>query len=132
MAQREFTDSRGVLWRVWDLTPERVRPIGATAPSLQLDAFTGEYEEGWLCFQSERERRRLPHYPPDWTELSDARLEELLGAAVPAPTRGADETDTGIVRRYVERRRPDSVWREGMPRRRRTDPPPERELSDAG
>jgi hypothetical protein len=81
-AIREFIDTEGREWRVWPVTPGPAR-FGKPEPSL------GEFQEGWLAFETldETLRRRLPHYPTDWLSLPDEKLQELLRKAVDAPTR---------------------------------------------
>ena len=74
MPLREFSD-RGVRWRVWDVTPEKMHP------STAADGYLGEYQEGWLVFESESERRRLPRVPRGWEQLPDDELQWLLDAA---------------------------------------------------
>jgi hypothetical protein len=39
---------------------------------------------GWLVFESDREKRRLHPIPEQWAERSDAELNALLSTAVPA------------------------------------------------
>jgi hypothetical protein len=75
MAVRDFLDANGVAWRVWPVTPEALQPKTA------VEDYLGEYGEGWLCFESASERRRLPRYPLRWEELSDQELCTLLDAA---------------------------------------------------
>jgi hypothetical protein len=82
MPIREFVDSNGVRWRVWDVTPDRMHPAIASEPSL------GEYREGWLTFESESERRRHARVPSDWERLSEAELTSLLEASQPVTHRG--------------------------------------------
>ena len=79
---REFADGEGREWRVWPVTPGSAR-LGKPEPSL------GEFQEGWLAFETldEMSRRRLPHYPADWLSMSEDKLRELLRKAVDAPTR---------------------------------------------
>ena len=81
-AIREFTDRDGRAWRVWAVTPSHSR-------SSRREANLGEFEQGWLAFETldEDMRKRLPHYPADWSTMSDAKLQELLGLALEAPTR---------------------------------------------
>ena len=86
MPIREFVDSNGVRWRVWDVTPERMHPAIASEPSL------GEYREGWLTFESETERRRLARVPSDWERLSEADLTSLLEASQPVTHRGQPQS----------------------------------------
>ena len=75
MAVRDFVDSNGVAWRVWPVTPESLQPKTAA------EDYLGEYGDGWLCFESASERRRLARYPVRWDELSDQELGTLLKAA---------------------------------------------------
>jgi hypothetical protein len=74
---REFTDRDGKAWRVWAVTPTLSR---------RREASLGEFEQGWLAFETldEDARKRLPHYPADWLTMSEAKLQELLGLAVEA------------------------------------------------
>ncbi len=81
-AIREFTDREGKAWRVWAVTPGQVR-------TSKREASLGEFEQGWLAFETldEEARKRLPHYPADWFSMSETKLRDLLGLAVEAPTR---------------------------------------------
>lgn len=87
-AIREFVDREGKAWRVWAVTPSFSRRS-------KREATLGEFEHGWLAFETldEDARKRLPHYPPDWVSMSDARLQELLARAVEAPTRRTEPKD---------------------------------------
>jgi hypothetical protein len=81
MAVRDFVDTDGVSWRVWPVTPEALQPRTAA------EDYLGDYGEGWLCFESTAERRRLARYPADWENLSDGELGALLGTAAIVPPR---------------------------------------------
>jgi hypothetical protein len=81
MAVRDFTDASGVSWKVWPVTPDSLQPKTAA------EDYLGDYGEGWLCFESASERRRLANYPRDWAQLSDQALCDLLAAAAPVPHR---------------------------------------------
>ena len=93
-AIREFTDSRGVQWRVWAVTPEQMNR------RTRSEAYMGEYRDGWLAFESfdGTERRRLPHFPTDWDQCAVDKLEALMQRAEVArgrknsPPRGTDAT----------------------------------------
>lgn len=86
MAFREFTDSRGVVWRAWDVTTEQLHPV------TRGEDYMGNLSDGWLAFESAGERRRMPApYPSDWTELSIPALETLCRSA---PLVGARKTRT--------------------------------------
>ena len=78
MAVREFTDNWGTEWRVWDVTPEVMHPITRSEDYMQ------KLQDGWLAFESAKEKRRLPApYPADWTEFDLKRLEQLCQRATP-------------------------------------------------
>lgn len=79
MAVRDFVDASGVRWRVWPVVPEALQPKTAA------EDYLGEYESGWLCFESVAERRRLPEFPDDWESLSEAELRALLHVAAVVP-----------------------------------------------
>jgi hypothetical protein len=80
MAQREFTDSHGTHWLVWSTTPT------------QGSVLVSDMREGWLTFESDRERRRLVPIPRGWEEAAAERLELYCRAADPVtrttPLRG--------------------------------------------
>jgi len=76
MPTREFTDSRGVVWRVWDVTPMHMHPI------TKAEEFMEPWAGGWLAFESANEKRRLvAPYPPSWHTYELAKLEMLCKAA---------------------------------------------------
>ena len=78
MASREFTDSDGVVWRVWDVTPAHLHPI------TRSEEYMEPYAGGWLAFESAFEKRRLvAPYWGHWHEYDLAQLEALLRAATP-------------------------------------------------
>lgn len=81
MAVRDFVDANGISWRVWPVTPESLQPKTAA------EDYLGEYGDGWLCFESPAERRRLARYPSRWEELSDQELCTLLNTAAIVPAR---------------------------------------------
>lgn len=83
MASREFTDSKGTVWRVWDVTPMHLHPI--TRAEEYMEPWAG----GWLAFESATEKRRLvAPYPSRWKEYDVSQLETLCNAAEPvAPKR---------------------------------------------
>jgi hypothetical protein len=84
MAVREFIDSSGREWRVWDVRPESIHP-----PTKTEDYLADMYHTGWLVFETktEDEKRRLPEMPTGWSELPDKGLEVLLGRADVIPPR---------------------------------------------
>jgi hypothetical protein len=81
MAVRDFLDAEGVRWKVWPVVPEMLQPKTAA------EDYLGEYESGWLCFESASQRRRLPEFPSNWEQLSEAELRSLLHVASVVPKR---------------------------------------------
>jgi hypothetical protein len=77
MALRELIDQRGTEWVVFEVLPSTAgRARGGTRVELA---------QGWLCFQSATERRRLPGIPVGWDAMNDAGLLDLLATAPVAP-----------------------------------------------
>ncbi len=75
---REFTDSRGVEWRAWAVTPAHMHPI------TRGEDYMDKLQDGWLAFESEFEKRRLEvPYPADWQTASLPQLEALCRRASP-------------------------------------------------
>jgi hypothetical protein len=68
MSLRNFTDSQGTAWRVWNVIPQyaAVRDEDVMTPGLQ---------GGWLCFDSGNEKRRLSPIPEDWESAGRDALE---------------------------------------------------------
>jgi hypothetical protein len=97
MGLREFVDDRGVAWKVWDVRAETMHPKTAA------ELFLGDYQEGWLAFESATERRRLAQFPDDWDRAPRERLLALLAAAAVIPPRGRRGTVSGEYRRFAER-----------------------------
>lgn len=105
MALREFIDSSGVAWQVWEVHPKLTErrlikaERGATRVSderrlLDQPRFGPEQSlaHGWLAFRSSVERRRRSAIPESWEDLSSDGLQALLGAS----------SLTGPVRRLMD------------------------------
>ena len=76
MATRDFTDSKGVAWKAWDVTPTHLHPI------TRAEAYMEPWAGGWLAFECANEKRRLAApYPANWAECDLERLELLCKAA---------------------------------------------------
>jgi hypothetical protein len=69
MPSREFVDSEGRVWRVWNTVPTERGLLAAG------------YSEGWLTFESPSELRRLTPIPPGWDEMPEGMLESLCRRA---------------------------------------------------
>jgi hypothetical protein len=94
MAVREFTDSWGTEWRVWDVTPEVMHPITRSEDYMQ------KLQDGWLAFESTAEKRRLAMpYPPEWINYDLRQLESLCQRATPVFRKA--QTPTGVQRAIV-------------------------------
>lgn len=97
MAVREFTDSKGIEWRAWDVTPEHMHP------ATRSEDFMSNLQDGWLAFESATEKRRLAApYPSEWTSYRIPDLEALCAEAKSVTRRNA-QSDTGKRRAEVAR-----------------------------
>jgi hypothetical protein len=78
---RGFTDSTGVEWRVWEVFPAKAGQtfVESSHTSLKETPF----ENGWLCFESPAEKRRLAPIPSDWEFRDIMSLEQLCREAAP-------------------------------------------------
>ena len=85
MGLREFRDSRGVTWKVWNVTPDSLDK------RTTAEDYMKEWQDGWLCFESHDRRRRLAAYPPAWEDLPEAELEQLLQRSQMVKRRAAGE-----------------------------------------
>jgi hypothetical protein len=94
MAHREFVDSHGKQWEVWSVRPEyaerRRRTPAEDIPAVERREraefrvpLGGQWADGWLCFESGAEKRRLAPVPDDWAEMSPDELEKLCESATP-------------------------------------------------
>ena len=107
MAHRQFIDGSGTEWTVYDVVPraDERRAYdrrGEAQPETPDDERRGDdrratvtttrpvrLTRGWLCFESEKERRRLQPIPENWHLRKDAELAQMLEAARIAPRRNA-------------------------------------------
>lgn len=74
MAEREFTDSEGMLWRV-RLVSRSDHQMGAVRAGL---------ENGWLAFEAGARRRRFGPVPEAWQDATDAQLEHWCRSGYPS------------------------------------------------
>jgi hypothetical protein len=72
---RTLRDNEGRSWRVWHVRPQ----------SGVLKGASSELAHGWLCFETDGEKRRLPQPQVDWESLSDQELLGLLDRAGGVP-----------------------------------------------
>ena len=70
---RTIRDREGRSWRVWHVVPQS-QVLRTTAPGMS---------GGWLCFESDGDKRRLAGPFVGWEQLHDAELVEMLARATP-------------------------------------------------
>lgn len=61
--------------------PERRTPERLKNPFRRTVEVASEYSDGWLCFESEDEKRRLAPVPEGWTKAGPDRLATWLQGA---------------------------------------------------
>ncbi|HEY2854035.1 MAG TPA: hypothetical protein VGJ18_14365 [Gemmatimonadaceae bacterium] len=71
---RQIRDDAGVEWMVYE-----VNPVAGAWRS--VESLPEGYRNGWLCFESPTEKRRLTPLPSGWEELPIDQLARLLGSA---------------------------------------------------
>ena len=78
---RGFTDSTGVEWRVWEVSPTKAGQtlVEYSQTSLKETPFAN----GWLCFESPVEKRRLAPVPDGWEFRDISTLEDFCRRALP-------------------------------------------------
>ena len=116
MSMRIFVDDESRDWQVFDVVPrtdERRhldRRSSAAVASADDEQRRGERRlsvgrtslplgagDGWLCFESRGERRRLRPIPDDWTRCDEGTLSAYCRVATPARTLGADLAKSAAV-----------------------------------
>ena len=90
MASREFIDSAGERWLVWDTRPTTRAKLKPT------------FEGGWLTFESGSRLRRLAPVPHGWESLPDFELERFCQSAVQVDRRRSGPNVTRIDARPTE------------------------------
>ena len=102
MSYRTFLDTTGKRWEVWLVTPaaaerrkidrrasssgsfeadRRRAPDRRRSPFRRSVTVASEFSNGWLCFESEGEKKRLAPVPVGWAEAGPDRLATWLQAA---------------------------------------------------
>jgi hypothetical protein len=94
---REFTDTKGTFWRVWDVYPSERGKAGSSDREVATAELKGRFRsaelaEGWLCFESPSERRRLAPIPPEWELCEIGALEAMAERAGFSSQRTSDPT----------------------------------------
>jgi hypothetical protein len=108
-----YNDSTGTEWQVWDIVPRiherrnvetadrrveiipiafadrrRVENARRSKSGIRRGYLRGSFAHGWLCFESQHEKRRLSPIPNDWTSCDDDRLEAYSRSAERVPGGG--------------------------------------------
>jgi hypothetical protein len=87
---RGFTDSTGVEWRVWEVFPNQAGTNTTNTEFLTRSSLKDTvYADGWLCFESGDQKRRLAPIPIGWQYKDLPILEQLLTKATPVASRRA-------------------------------------------
>lgn len=83
MAAREFNAPDGTPWQAWTVLPGEQ----AEWPANARRHLPAEMANGWLCFESDSEKRRLSPIPTGWDVGSDGELWDFCLSAAPVRRR---------------------------------------------
>lgn len=93
---REFGDSNGTRWRVWEVVPPAktdevlsrlptAAPQNASAEIIERRNVQNErralWTKGWLLFESVSQRKRLIPIPSNWNVATEAELDAMCQSA---------------------------------------------------
>lgn len=87
MAERSFTGPDGTPWQAWDVVPGQ----HADWPTHARRHLPEAMGNGWLCFESAGEKRRLHPIPQAWDSRTDGELWSFCSEAQPVPRRVAPQ-----------------------------------------
>ena len=88
MTLRTFIDAYGTSWDVFEVHPVNAERTASHVPEA--------FREGWLCFQSSSERRRLAPIPPDWASWDEGQLTTALYATHGMPRRTPPQSSDAV------------------------------------
>lgn len=117
MPYRTFVDTTGTEWQAWDIIPQlgerrsavTDRRVASVPPAAdrrmsvrrvgtsKRGNLRGIYAQGWLCFDSGREKRRLSPIPSDWATCGQDALEAYVRIAEPVGSRSAPADRRSLV-----------------------------------
>lgn len=83
MAARSFTAPDGTSWQAWDVIPDDHADWSEQA----LRHLPSAMANGWLCFESAAQKRRLHPIPRGWETEGEGRLREYCHRAQPVVRR---------------------------------------------
>lgn len=84
---REFRDSSGATWHVFEVHPSVPKNLQGAEPIHMAPKLVN----GWLCFQSGGQKRRVAPIPAGWEKLDDMELGLLCVLASETPQRRLTE-----------------------------------------
>ena len=84
---RGFKDPAGVEWRVWEVIPSKAGIETSPRTQSRTSLSSTPYANGWLCFESGSEKRRLAPIPEGWELRTPSGIAELLQQATPVTSR---------------------------------------------
>lgn len=113
MGYRDFRDPAGTIWMAWDVVPHMVErrqgprrqassmsmggsPTAGSERRVGIDrrmvrstrARLGDgMDAGWLCFESQDQKRRLAPIPDDWMRCAERQLAAYCEQAAPVRER---------------------------------------------
>ena len=116
MPYRSFRDSKGTDWAAWDVQPQaaerrvaerRVAVMHVSFPDRRVNErrvsaarralLSNGFGNGWLCFETKNERRRLTPIPGDWPRCDDSSLEGYCTKARQVPLSSLRLTRDGLL-----------------------------------
>jgi len=108
LTHRRFTDQQGKTWDVWQVHPaaaerrfsqrrvndedrtdaaERRSGVDRREERLARALIAPEFTYGWLCFETQGEKRRLAPVPDRWDSADDETIEQWCCSAKPVVRR---------------------------------------------
>ena len=88
---RGFKDRTGGEWRVWEVVPSKAGIDTSPRTQSRTSLSSTPYANGWLCFESATEKRRLAPIPDGWEMRPPAAIAELLQQATPVTSRARNQ-----------------------------------------
>jgi len=110
LTHRRFTDQQGKTWDVWQVHPaaaerrfsqrrvkeedrtdaaERRSGVDRREERLSRALIAPEFTYGWLCFETQGEKRRLAPVPDRWDTADDETIEQWCCVAKPVVRRAS-------------------------------------------
>jgi hypothetical protein len=108
VTHRQFKDREGKVWDVWQVHPSAVERrytdrrvkdeerwdkmdrrsgVDRRREALARNPVAAEFAAGWLCFETQGEKRRLAPVPESWDRADDETIEQWCSLAKPVVRR---------------------------------------------